>query len=1015
MAQTLQHKRGITSALAPQVGTIGEIMMDTTKNTLVVMDGVTAGGHPMATENYVRNMLTSGGSSNNSFSGSYTDLTNKPTIPVDISDLTDTEGLLVAGEGLGTITRPAVAGGTYKGLQVSYGMVYGNTSWEELSVNKIVIHKPVNPTVTIHPTSSRDDFEVDGIGSSDVLAMFIVYSDTNGPKSLSTLQTFAEAAIDTIVLTNAQAGVYNTVDQMKAAFNDNYQTLVETSEGLYTDFEFYRTNIPTINGGTTTVRQGSGATFDIINNGNGTYSAGIVSGGTNYLPGHKIKILGTNLNGDTPDNDCIITVNAANTGVITSVSSEGNAGQAATTTYSGSVTGSDYTSGGLMYFDGGTIYVDNSRFTNSALLTAIQNAPVGTVFTITINQLTPGTEYTFTTNSVLTSSQFTGTTTVPGGVSAPAIMSISFIGTGGSETYTAVSGTNHNVGSGFIVSEILVNENTANNISISINSIGTNYVAGDVLTLLGANITGGTTPTNNITITVNNVDGEGQAYNYNFSGTAPLLWPLTSMNDGGADQYDTDGNTISTNLAATIAYNNGETVVNSNTVFGAGSSYSFAYEAGIFGLFVRGSSATSLSTSGNSGADGDSITEAGLIYDAPVPEQTFDNAVNYINVVPQDPYANTLVSFTHADNGNQVDILIADDGNGAGVGITRGVNQGIYNPYRDEDGWSSSVSPSGTLWNIEGWNDLSDIESRNYTNFNGAFGGNLGNQVVGTECIMYLPDNGKYYAVKFTQWTQNGQGGGFAYTRQEIDVNKVQYGIRFNDGTTLTSAEGIGRVKLRAANNRRIEEVHGFNSVAVTEKAVGNTITSTAFATNADNTNSVVIDATGAAYTNLIGLANGPVQYSIQVSLDQNNWITGQIIDGSDQVNVVVAFYNQARLPVTEDDTVYYRTVVGGEPVRWWDKADLPGGSSNFRGAVIDYHAYTNSGSIVGTIHIVDDDGDEYITHTEVASGGSSAEFIDLWFVDTEGSICFRRTDGVGSALRIQWTAKVFYGSQTYD
>ena len=50
MAKTLQHRRDTTSNLASVTGSIGEIFMDTTKNTLVVMDGSTAGGHPLALE-----------------------------------------------------------------------------------------------------------------------------------------------------------------------------------------------------------------------------------------------------------------------------------------------------------------------------------------------------------------------------------------------------------------------------------------------------------------------------------------------------------------------------------------------------------------------------------------------------------------------------------------------------------------------------------------------------------------------------------------------------------------------------------------------------------------------------------------------------------------------------------------------------------------------------------------------------------------------------------------------------
>jgi hypothetical protein len=105
-------------------------------------------------------------------------------------------------------------------------------------------------------------------------------------------------------------------------------------------------NIPNIErytGLTGTTRQGSGATFDIIDNGNGTYSAGVSTSttSTNYLPGHKIKILGTNLGGATPDNDIILTVATAEAGAITLVTNTGTAAGTGTNTYS-AVTGTNH-------------------------------------------------------------------------------------------------------------------------------------------------------------------------------------------------------------------------------------------------------------------------------------------------------------------------------------------------------------------------------------------------------------------------------------------------------------------------------------------------------------------------------------------------------------------------------------------------------------------------------------------------------------------------------------------------
>jgi hypothetical protein len=152
-------------------------------------------------------------------------------------------------------------------------------------------------------------------------------------------------------------------------------------------------------------------------------------------------------------------------------------------------------------------------------------------------------------------------------------------------------------------------------------------------------------------------------------------------------------------------------------------------------------------------------------------------------------------------------------------------------------------------------------------------------------------------------------------------------------------------------------------------------------------------------------LING-VEYSVEPYISGNN--------------IVLYSYNEndGAVPVSysEGDAFTVRKYVGGEPVTWWNKSELPGGSSDFRGAVIDYHAFISGrGTIVGTIHIVDDDGEENITHTEVSSGSSDLEYSDLWLVTDEGRIQYRQLDGGDRTLKVQWTAKVFYGSEYYD
>jgi hypothetical protein len=241
------------------------------------------------------------------------------------------------------------------------------------------------------------------------------------------------------------------------------------------------------------------------------------------------------------------------------------------------------------------------------------------------------------------------------------------------------------------------------------------------------------------------------------------------------------------------------------------------------------------------------------------------------------------------------------------------------------------------------------------------------------------------------------------------------------DVSDLTDTGGLlggspTNVKLESPGDRRIEEVYGYKSVSVTARG---TINLTAIASrdytgaariwvNSTTTtiDEILNDTTAAGITD---------NTTIEFSVDNTNWYrwAGTEFDGDDRGFVVNL--NGATLTYSQGDTVYFRYVGGAAPVVWWNKSELPGGSSDFRGAVIDYHAYTGESTIIGTIHIVDDDGEEHITHTEVQSGTEDGENDDLWVVTDEGQIKYRRIDSESKTLKIQWAAKVFYGSEAYD
>lgn len=369
--------------------------------------------------------------------------------------------------------------------------------------------------------------------------------------------------------------------------------------------------------------------------------------------------------------------------------------------------------------------------------------------------------------------------------------------------------------------------------------------------------------------------------------------------------------------------------------------------------------------------------------------------------------------FVKPDNDvTTIDIFIEDDGQGSGIGITRANNQGIYNPYREEE-WDNDISPSGTLWNINGWNDLSDILIRDYQPLYAAFGsGGLGNKVVGTECIMYIPEIEKYYAIKFTDWTQNSNGGGFSYLRYEIDKTKLNEGIKFADGSVLKSAEGIGKIKATFSGGRRIEEQTGYIQVDVTQAVVGSPVNGTIYQDNNGSFDFYVVHT-----PELETLYDNQNSFTkLEFSFDQQITWKETVFGGGSRGNWWQFFFPNSEpadyVTVLSGQTVSYRVTTGGQPVRWFNAE-----GENFRGAIINFHAYsTDSGTIIGTIHIADDSGDDVITHTETKSGGTNIDNVDMWLrIGNEREIFFRRLDGEQATLKIQWIAKMFYGNEFYD
>ena len=80
MARQIQLRRGTTAEHSTFTGAVAEVTVDTTKDTVVVHDGSTAGGVPLAKESALSAYATTASLAAVATSGAYSDLTGTPTL-----------------------------------------------------------------------------------------------------------------------------------------------------------------------------------------------------------------------------------------------------------------------------------------------------------------------------------------------------------------------------------------------------------------------------------------------------------------------------------------------------------------------------------------------------------------------------------------------------------------------------------------------------------------------------------------------------------------------------------------------------------------------------------------------------------------------------------------------------------------------------------------------------------------------------------------------------------------------
>ena len=144
---------------------------------------------------------------------------------------------------------------------------------------------------------------------------------------------------------------------------------------------------------------------------------------------------------------------------------------------------------------------------------------------------------------------------------------------------------------------------------------------------------------------------------------------------------------------------------------------------------------------------------------------------------------NTSAYFYKEPNGDQMDHI------DVGLTLARDSNNILYNPAAGETDADTDYSPLNTVWNGDGWDNLSNLDTRQWLNFYAAMGdANVGKRVLGREWIMWDFNNNQYYAIKFTLWQPGNNGGAFKYIRRRINRAAVTHGIKFSDGSVQREA-----------------------------------------------------------------------------------------------------------------------------------------------------------------------------------------------------------------------------------
>ena len=266
MASVVKLRRGTTSQHSVFTGALGEVSVDITKDTLVIHDGVTVGGHELALANLSNTGITAASSELNildgavisttelnylsgvssniqtqldskattvslstvATSGSYSDLSGTPAIPSIITDLGISDGAngqVLTTDGAGTFTFADAAP-----LTVAYSDITGKPTFSTVATTGDYTDLINTPTIPVDVSELTD--------STNLLVHFSGdYTDLTNKPTIPSLTGYAtETYVDTILsdLIDAAPATLDTLNELAAALGDdpNFATTVSTTLGL---------------------------------------------------------------------------------------------------------------------------------------------------------------------------------------------------------------------------------------------------------------------------------------------------------------------------------------------------------------------------------------------------------------------------------------------------------------------------------------------------------------------------------------------------------------------------------------------------------------------------------------------------------------------------------------------------------------------------------------------------------------------------------------------------------------